>query len=486
MKQARAADHWRRLASKRQKNHIRSFLVGAVEGLPADVIVLGGPITAITGLNGVGKSTLIHAVRLLIRRGESLKIDMAALRDCKGEILGDVEIDQKKIGFSAKFSSGVVSVEPKDTNFSVTWIDLPFDVPFLITEFRREQNLNEALDQVSTNNVVGEDLEDLSWMIGKDYEEIKFYELEDFADRPVIPYFKVKSAGIEYGTEAMGLGEASLHYLWWHLKRLPPQSVVLIEEPETYVSARSQSAFIDLLARTCLIRNSSAIVTTHSPHVFAKIPPKDTLILLKDGKQSKIIIRDSEESRQLALGVPTLIPKAGVLLVEDRMAREFASAWLRRHNPDMLRGWRIVDVESSGQILNKLEHFPILGDWFIAVGLFDGDERDKGHKSKGRFCFLPGNAAPEILLQNAIRRSPEDISRLLKVELELLHIILSSIEGLDHHDWFLELVRRLANNGVSFSSLVEVSFDCWVALDDNQNLSRIALDDLVKIAAAQE
>jgi len=45
----------------------------------------------------------------------------------------------------------------------------------------------------------------------------------------------------------MGAGEFAAFFLWWNLARAARFSVLLIEEPETFLSPGSQAAFSDRL-----------------------------------------------------------------------------------------------------------------------------------------------------------------------------------------------------------------------------------------------
>jgi predicted ATPase len=476
MKKARTEDHWRGLLAKNQPNFAKTIEADAVINFPKAPISITGPITAITGLNGVGKSTILNSIHLLVCRGENPAIELSLLKNCVGKIRGEVISEGEIKQAETDLNKGDLQLTPEALGFEVTWIDSSFEIPDLIKLFRQEKNLEEALAQVGPIIYSSAELEDVSWLVGKTYSSCKVYELDGFYGRPVTPYFSVESDDRAYGMESMGLGEASLHYFFWALKRAESNSLILLEEPETYISSRSQAALMDCLARTCLKESCTAIVTTHSPQIFAKVPPNHTLIIAQLNGETKVICKDSPSARLAALSVPLVNEKAGFLLVEDRMAREFAKQWLQSACPDLSGHWKIVDMGSSGQVLKSLDNFPYTTDrWVRALGLLDGDEQAKGHQSKGAFSFLPGTQPPEKLLRETILGHTDEIADSLNVDPDQFAICLASVNGMDHHDWFLELITSL-DGLTSFEELVEVATEKWVA--ENGDLSNSASEAL--------
>lgn len=464
MKKVRAEDHWRRLHAKAQPNYAQSISAVAVTNFPPEPILVTGPITVLTGLNGVGKSTILNSLHILVGRDEDVTIELALLRNCVGQLRGEIVSKGGITIAEANLNKGTVILNPESVDFEVTWIDTAFEIPELIGFIRKEQNLNEALAQVSPIVYSEAELAEVSWLVGKNYSSCCVFELEGFYGRTVAPYFAVESQGKQYGSEGMGLGEMSLHYLFWTLKRAEEKSLILIEEPETYISSRSQSALMDCLAHTCLTKNCTAIVTTHSPQVFAKVPPSNTLILVQIGGVTTIIVKDTSAARLAALSVPPVNEKAGFILVEDRMAREFTKCWIQITCPDLIGHWKVVDMGSAGHVIKSLESFPITSDnWFRAIGLLDGDEREKPHKPKGTFSFLPTKEPAEIFLRHLILADAVPIAQDINLDPEEFLISLAALEGLDHHDWFIELVTAFAARGLTFEKLVEVAVEKWVA-----------------------
>ena len=347
-----------------------------------------------------------------------------------------------------------------------------------MTLFRDEQNLEEALDQVEAIDFDKEQVAEISWLVGKDYETVTLYELDDFNNGETVPYFKACSYGKVYGTECMGLGEAAIFSTYWAMIRAKENSLILLEEPETYISSRSQEALIDKLVNLCVTKKCTAVVTTHSQYIFSKVPPEHTLILVRNGEGTRAVVQDTERGRLTMLSVPRERRIEGYLLVEDRCAREFGKAWLTMVCPDLLNCWRIVDVGSDGDVISKTRGFPIIDKpSFRLIGLLDGDMKSSKSAPANEFCFLPTSVPPEVFLRNAVLDNIPKTASTLGIDPETLSIALASVEGIDHHDWLSEIEKLLLAmpQEITYRDFSRASTQVWLAGEAGTKASEEAL-----------
>jgi predicted ATPase len=68
------------------------------------------------------------------------------------------------------------------------------------------------------------------------------YEVEVGEGR-VAPFFEVALGNDRYDSRTMGAGELAILFLWWSIDRASEDTLILIEEPETYLSPGSQQSF---------------------------------------------------------------------------------------------------------------------------------------------------------------------------------------------------------------------------------------------------
>ena len=161
-------------------------------------------------------------------------------------------------------------------------------------------------------------LEEISYIIGKDYKEVYVTEIEDDSFR--LPFFKVNCNGVQYDSTKMGVGEHILFYYYIMIQKVEKDGIVIIEEPESCISVRSQERFMNFMAKKHSEEKIQLIVTTHSPFIIKNIPPSN--IVLVDRYEECTFIYKGEEKRLMQeLGLD--INKKGVIYVEDSLAKLF-------------------------------------------------------------------------------------------------------------------------------------------------------------------
>ena len=146
----------------------------------------------------------------------------------------------------------------------------------MVNFFSDEQNLDEWKEAVSPIEYSGKELTTISQLVGKKYELLKIYELDDIVDdkkgidETPLPFFEVVVNGREYSTPTMGMGELVLLFTYWKLSNVDSNAIVLLEEPDTYVSYASQDELFNVLAKFSDEKNLWIILTTHSTAITSK------------------------------------------------------------------------------------------------------------------------------------------------------------------------------------------------------------------------
>ncbi|QJE96237.1 ATP-dependent nuclease [Luteolibacter luteus] len=484
MRDAKISDNWRNLSNRPDKfPRIYSIESRCFPNVPNEEIKFNGPISVIAGLNGVGKSTLLHCVALLLGWDQKQLCDNFDFKTSGGTFSVKILEGDKVTDFSADLSNGNIDL-PDLGCPAVVWINTGADVPEIVRKFRRETNLEELLAQVSPVQYSTGDVELASAAVGKVYNSCEVYELEDFGMPFPVPYFRVTAHGVTYGTERMGLGEAAIHYIFWHLRRLQKRSIILLEEPESYISSRSQKYVIDLLAKDCLKKNCSALLTTHSPQIVSNVPVEWTIVLSRLGG-SQYLIAESQESLREMLGMPPVQRKSGLIIVEDECAKLLASEWFRRFSLDFLKSWKIVTHKSAGDILKAVREFPNRQRYFKLVGLLDGNERGKHDLTGLMVTYLPSILPPNVLFQNVIQKFSDRVATALGISHSTWVAKLSTMIALDHHDWFDKLIGWLSANHIPPTRVVEVAFDLWLESGGRDEAEKQFIELLMMILQEQ-
>jgi AAA domain, putative AbiEii toxin, Type IV TA system len=303
-----------------------------------------------------------------------------------------------------------------------------------------------------------DELQLLSFILNKKYDAAAIYEIDDYQEEDPFPIITVIESGVPYDIRTMSLGEISVFTIFWNLHRAQKNSLVLLEEPETFLSPVSQGAFLDYLASICVQKQLTLVLTTHSPQMFSRLS-KDQVRFSYRTDVGAALADDSQfDTMRHAVGISSPVDR--IILVEDRAAREFVMNVLRKMDHSFLLRSEVIDVGGMGKINSICETFPGGIKSFSMIGLYDGDVRAEvlALKPSWETVFLPGEEPIEVMFQQIIEIDPAFVAARLGRSVGDLEVILAKIRGLDHHDWFEEFVKELH---VSYPELMSVCFDYW-------------------------
>lgn len=455
MRSASVQDCWDKVYKRDYKNGISRINLNGLNNFN-EINFSEGPI-AFCGLNGAGKSTIISAIKDLIgihltthdirRIGEQV-IEGTALLD-------NHTIDCKNEESRRLFDQGMDSSNAKyiDCSLSMCTQDLII----------LQTNLEEFLEQYEECKATSSELKDINYLIGKTYCSCSIYEIEDINDSDEsFPFFRVEVDGAIYDSRSMGSGEHFLLYLFWCIKRMEKNAILIIEEPETYISILSQLHFADYIGKIMSEKGIKIILTTHSPYILKNIKNENIRIISRMGNSASILIPDGECTVERALGISQNY--LGTLFVEDRVAADLLTVILEDRAPWILKQYAIDIVDGEANITERLKFVKDSRIYYNFVGIYDGDMRNRlknRDKLNWGYCFLPGTTSPEEIIQEYIRQ-PENLEKFctkIGKQTERVIAILATLEGFDHHDWFLDLRQNLNIDGYV---LIKIFYDLFM------------------------
>jgi predicted ATPase len=462
---ARVRDHMRQAfkrsyACRYERVEYRNLFClgdGVVE-FPAEVsVILGG--------NGVGKSTLTAALAevLGIEDRETATGDL-------GRLLGSdlsATLLEKAVKLSRVVTqSGTTREASGDPfEFEATRLDAAYLAYKTRAQVLSDGNFDDVLEPITPRKLGREELDDLSYVVGKEYDHCEVYEVEDYAGVGRFPYFKATSNGVSYGSERMGQGELAIMLILWALWDLPDNSVLILEEPESHVSPRAQLALMNVILQAAVRNGLWTVITTHSPVIASVVPPANIRLLVRD--RDKVLVKGDVRRHEVTalLGGENAI--RGIALVEDDLAQELAVAILSDHAPDVLRELEFSSVNGESSITKLLQSFPQSKKGFVLLGVYDGDQRTKIDAKAMRWpiAFLPGVSEPahELLTHFKQFGSSAELGAALQIAPASVAVALDSITGFEPHDWFSEAIKRLVK---SKSELTRALLTFWYKSPD--------------------
>lgn len=382
---------------------IAKAVIKGFRGIDDLTISFESPITAISGLNGTGKSTIAQLMTSAYKKPST------------------DSTEYKRHHVSNYFPISKADPEPFRADASI--------------EYFYSTNQDERLQELTIARRSGKQWEgykrqperhcryigftiyipkveqrDISIYRGNDISILDESELTDDAKKAICkilgsPYSGLTSAtakhnnrtaeigfaeklGAKYSENNMGFGEGRVFYTVRSLESAPEQSLFVIEEPETSLHEHAQYEFAKYLIDVCLRRKHQIIITTHSKAILSALAPESRKLLYREGKKVKVSDRTStaEAAGLLSLGHTHEL----TIIVEDRRAKTLLTEILRIEKPNLLKGIKISYVGNDDLVSNITKQLRSEG---IKVKAFrDGD---RGPDKINSIYSLPGSMAPE-------------------------------------------------------------------------------------------
>lgn len=478
-RQVRMDDHWKKAFKRSYPLVLKDMEFSEGEVFGEVKLSLNPGVNAIVGKNGVGKSNFIRAIY------NSLKSD-SSNRERFSNLIDESKI---KLGFALDENEFSVVLDPvKDNAIAEDILCLLFDPCTLIPEiqklFKTQENLDELLESFSAVELSNDELKLAKFITNTEYSEIKIISIEDeYESFPMLPYFIVDRQGIKYDSRDMGLGELSLLYYYWlidNIKKSESKSLLIIEEPESFLPPLIQNRLCDVLAMTLATKGTACLISTHSEHVLRKIPRNHVHIMSRASGKTIFYNAAVNFEQMDVLGLTA--PKKGVLFYEDEAAYLFVRSMVKASSSFVLDSFYYHCSVSEGGVLKDLERFPSGFSDFFFVAIFDGDGRERLNdklKSFKGYLFLPSRCSPE---ENIISYLKEvDVTGLAESigkPVAALNAATDVATGLDHHDYFLQMAKVLS---LSYQELFSRLCDLWVFDEANRDEVNDFLNDLERM-----
>lgn len=473
-KSVRAAsreDSWRAFTKKNFKTQLDEISYRNLMCLQDDTLVFRGGITAIIGGNGSGKSTIAAAVAELLGGEQYTPPPEVALRTGGSALTAVVKFE----GVSKTFRVSSVDGQrrrtgPDDEGERYAGLDAALGIQS-VKKGVSDPNFNDNLEGLQASTLNQDEVKMLSFLIGKEYEAASFYEVSDYVGSETFPFFTLKASKHSYNNHTMGQGELALCIVWWFLKRAQSHSVLILEEPESHLSPRSQRALLDLLARVAVEKDLAIVITTHSPTMVRSLS-SDRIIFVSHQAGKSITTRNASRGEIESILGEGLRRTAGIL-VEDAGALALVRAGIKEFFP-AADWWLGVEIGgSAGDLEQIMMRLPKNVSWLSVAAIFDGDQRENVKWSDA--LFLPGNEDPDEQCKQLLgdKTFQRRFARFLHITPGKLELALAHAAGTDYHDWpvtiagFLNLEVQVIRSAMSRT---------WLSVAKNAN----ALNDLLK------
>lgn len=472
MRDVRAADALRRLHFRRADwtTKLQRIAISAVPTIGTIEFQVQSPLTVLAGPNGVGKTTLLRAIWAALAPSVAAETVTSTKRLTAGAALVDLTLAEVPHSAEVLFAEEGVDVR-SESRATVHHVDSAAHAPNYQKAFCGFASAEEIVNGAGMRELDAKALAEVCYVTKRSYRSVTLYEVEMDG---VFPFFEVTYGNDTYDSRTMGAGEMSALYIWWAVRRAEADSILLIEEPEAFLSFGCQQSLSNFIVGAVVESRLVVIITSHSAAFISPLP-KESLIFLSRGHLGITVSPDAPPVLLKSMGIEP--PVVAYAFVEDAMGRLFLRLLLERFDPLLSRQIIIDQRNGEGEIRLALKPMRSCSGPIKFLGVFDGDIRSEGVGELAPHCsFLPGEKAVEAMFRDLVCTNPD----LLTNAVQSPHVltILASLEGKDHHDWYEGLSHEL---GLSRDQMFSTLFSVWISIPENEVAAQAAYLDLLKL-----
>lgn len=358
-------------------------------------IVIKSPITAIVGKNGTGKTTLLHLAGCSYASDSKGKSFNQFIPESQKDHMPDdsrygftyvnnIENEnnfvwyEKRHEWDRRGKNNRARRELLFIGFSKTIANVSvFKNYFDITD----KALNVRLNSMGTNTISLDNkiISKISEIVGKNYSSIerrndKYSLLCENCYGYIIDG--------QYSDFACGAGEISIIRMLDLIYNAPPNTLIIIDEPEVAIHPSVQYKLLKIFMELALSKNMQFIFTTHSYFILKYLNP-DSILLLKNNNDNKIISQNVNSSVAFQNISEQNIYKLEAF-VEDSIAADILNT-IFKNDVSIRDQIKITKAISDGWVSFIQREMPLrFYNWKLyeqkdlrPVLVLDGDVRDK-------------------------------------------------------------------------------------------------------------
>ncbi|MET4692136.1 ATP-dependent nuclease [Sinorhizobium fredii] len=358
------------------------------------------PVTALSGFNGCGKSTV---GQLLLCGYKKLATAINSKRYYVVNFFPVSVVDPKPFADEASITFRYQTDKP-DTLQELTvsrsateWSGYKRQ-PERNTEYvgftvyipkveRRDMSIYSAKSiQLSTTTEIENASTYVSRILGSPYEEVYFQGVT--AKHREGELGIAKRFNSVYSENNMGFGEGRVVYTVRLLETCPAQSFIVLEEPETSLHENAQYEFAKYLIDVANRRGHQIVFSTHSSNMMNALPPEGRKLLVRSVDGVEVYDRVSSSRIKTALSAGE--SGHAIICVEDDFAQSMLREVLRRYDQTLLSSVSVIPFGDAKAVVSAKEALTKAG--FKAIVVRDAD---KGDNKTQHIYKLPGTLPPE-------------------------------------------------------------------------------------------
>lgn len=431
---------------------------------------VNSPVTALSGLNGTGKSTILQLLATAYRdplQGVwnisdffSINAIDTAPFTTHSRILfrfsTAVAGHERNLTISRSAHSSRWQGYTRRTRRSVFLAGAACYTP--LNEQPSYVHRSRQFNIAATAQVSARTKQWVETILGSAYTSVEDHSLSAFSRRGN-KIASVTRGATRYAEPNMGFGEARMIHIIKTLEALPERSLIILEEPETSLHPSAQYQFGRFLVDVAVEKRHQVFLSTHSEYLLTALPDASRMYLKREATGVTIIpgLSASQANSLMTGGVRPAL----VVLVEDNVAQAILTEVLRDNDPDFLGSISIViggDVDVLRKTMQGLKNTGL-----NVAAVLDGDMNAVPHENLFK---LPGTLPPE----KEIFASATFTSWLERRYRTRLQDFQTQLSGIDHHQWLGKLATHVRANSDAMVSEAARAYVDGLSVADKSNL----------------
>lgn len=413
------------------------------------------PVTAISGINGAGKSTIAQIALCAYKGTNSDDVkDRSYLKDFFVKTL----LDKQPYTPTAEIIATYATQKSNSTVEQLTLLAVPekekyektvkmyytvdrwagyksqpmrkvfyYGMSYFIPY--QEQNSNLLGDNKAHITNISSFRSDIVSKVA-DILSIKYNDLQHNSiknDKREEQVISASKSNIIYSENHMGCGEGRLLKLVDALESAPNKSLFVIEEPETALHQLAQHKLSQYFMDVCYRKKHQIIFTTHSSAILTALPPEARKFIVRDVEKTRVVSNPTiaEVDNMLSGGHY----KGLTIVTEDKIGELYLKQILRKFSPHLFQNCSIYGLDLGYVELKTYVSNAKKCDFHIC-GVVDESRRKEVDNFIAAF---PEDVPPEqAFFKN------EFLINFIKTE---YNIDCSTLSG-DHHSYFNKISRE--------------------------------------------
>ena len=451
------------LAAKfREENRYANFgaCIGSIEidgirGVSCK-IAFDYPVTAITGMNGSGKTTVGQLLLCAYNKRLGSEFSQYSIGDFFRSSLADRTLFDDNASVLYEYISDVdllnrkaVSITRKSKGWSdyrvrprrsVIYISPASYLPKYIV---KSSSFNPSEDKSDSISMERHEIENgkmwISRILGNAYDDVFFQitkdeiQLDEGTKYRNTQFCVAERLNVKYSEGNMGFGEGRVIRIVARLESCPKRSLVVLDEPDIGLHISAQRELTKYLKSVSFRRGHQIFFSTHSSEMVDELPPQGRKMLERDKSGVSVIDNISSTHMRNALSDS----KDGFLIVcvEDEFAKSLLEEIVITRKRDLFRR---IKVTSTGNVDAVRDAVKYLRKSKVSVlGVLDGDQSEN---RENKIHILPGDKlAPEKVVYHSV-----SVKKMLLDRYRFdFDGYLASYPNLNHHKYSNQIGRKV-------------------------------------------